>query len=154
MTTKAAFDAEQWQRIVRAPALAGLYVAAAGKGGTLRESLSMARAYTSARKEEGSELLQELVTSPPSLDPKEMPRTPEELRGLALAALEEAKGLLGDKASAEEAADYRAFVLDVAGDVARAHKEGGFLGVGGQEVSEAEQAALDEIERTLEGPAA
>jgi hypothetical protein len=83
-----------------------------------------------------------------------MPRTPEELRGLALAALEEAKGLLGDKASAEEAADYRAFVLDVAGDVARAHKEGGFLGVGGQEVSEAEQAALDEIERTLEGPAA
>lgn len=154
MTTKAAFNAEEWQRLVSAPALAGLYVASAGRGGTVRESLSMARAYTSARSEHTSELVQELVTSPPALDPKAMPRTPDDVRDLALRALEDARGLLEGKASAEEAEDYRAFVLEVAGEVARAHKEGGFLGVGGQEVSEDEQAALDAIGRALAVPGA
>jgi hypothetical protein len=35
--------------------------------------------------------------------------------------------------------------------VARAHKEGGFLGIGGKEVSESEQAALDEITGLVRG---
>lgn len=38
---------------------------------------------------------------------------------------------------------------EVAGAVARAHKEGGVLGVGGKDVSPEEQAALDEIEAVL-----
>ncbi len=33
----------------------------------------------------------------------------------------------------------------LADTVAKAHKEGGFLGIGGTQVSEHEQAALDEI---------
>ncbi len=36
--------------------------------------------------------------------------------------------------------------------VARAHKEGGFLGIGGKEVSEAEQAALDRIAAVFDEP--
>jgi hypothetical protein len=34
--------------------------------------------------------------------------------------------------------------------VAHAHKEGGVLGIGGKEVSEQEQTALDELARALE----
>jgi hypothetical protein len=154
MTTKAAFNAEEWQRLVSAPALAGLFVAAAGRGGTLRESLSMARAYTEARKEHHSQLLEELLSSPPTLDPDTMPRSPEEVRGLALDALREALGLLAGRATPDEVEDYRAFVREVAAEVARAHKEGGFLGVGGEEVSEEEQAALDAIDQTVAAPAA
>jgi len=37
----------------------------------------------------------------------------------------------------------------VAQATARAHKEGGFLGIGGKEVHPDEQTALDEIEAVL-----
>jgi hypothetical protein len=40
---------------------------------------------------------------------------------------------------------YREFILRVAETAARAHKEGGFLRIGGKEVSEREQAVLDEL---------
>lgn len=40
-------------------------------------------------------------------------------------------------------------MLTIAQAVAEAHKEGGFLGVGGKQVSEEEQAALDDIKATL-----
>lgn len=51
----------------------------------------------------------------------------------------------------EDAEAYRRFVLDVARAAAEAHKEGGFVGIGGKQVSEAEQAAIDDIARVLEG---
>jgi hypothetical protein len=37
----------------------------------------------------------------------------------------------------------------VADVVAHAHKEGGVLGIGGKEVSEQEQAAMDQLASTL-----
>jgi hypothetical protein len=40
----------------------------------------------------------------------------------------------------------------VAETVARAHKEGGFLGFGGKEVSDKEQAALDRIAAVFDEP--
>jgi hypothetical protein len=39
----------------------------------------------------------------------------------------------------------------VAEAAAKAHKEGGFIGIGGKEVSEREQAALNEIQAALGG---
>ena len=36
---------------------------------------------------------------------------------------------------------------------AEAHKEGGFIGIGGKQISDEEQAALDEINALLEGDA-
>jgi len=57
--------------------------------------------------------------------------------------------LLGQKATPEEVEGYRKFVLSLAERVAAAHKEGGFLGVGGEEVSDAEQKALDEVASAL-----
>jgi len=57
--------------------------------------------------------------------------------------------ILEQKASPEEVEDYKRFVLTVAEAAANAHREGGFLGVGGKQVSEAEQTALDDIATTL-----
>ena len=54
-----------------------------------------------------------------------------------------------EQASADEVEDYKSFVVSLAQRVAEAHKEGGFLGVGGKEVGEAEQAALEEIKEAL-----
>jgi len=44
-----------------------------------------------------------------------------------------------------EVANYRSLVLDTAQRVAEASKEGGFLGIGGTQVSKEEQTALDQL---------
>ena len=50
MTSKAEFNGEEWSRLLEGPALAGLIVIAAERGGTIRESISMAKAYNAARE--------------------------------------------------------------------------------------------------------
>jgi hypothetical protein len=151
MTRKADFNAEEWERVAQGPVLAGLRVIAADRGGTLRESMSMARVYADARREHGeSELLDEIIAAPPQLDPRRL-SSPEELQSKTLEGLAQAVGILETKATAEEVDGYRRFVLALAERVAQAHKEGGFLGVGGKEISDAEQHALDEIVATLGG---
>lgn len=148
MTTKAAFNGEEWAEVTNAPALTAMSVVAADRGGTLRESVSMARAYTDARRAEASELLREVVTSPPVLEPSAFQPGGDAIRQAAQ-KLRHAVELLEAKATPEEVADYRRFVLELADTVARAHKEGGFLGIGGRQVSEPEQRALDAIAATL-----
>jgi hypothetical protein len=149
MTRKADFNAEEWSLVLEGPPIAGLLAITAQRGGTFRESISMAKAYTEVRQRSGeSELLDEIVAERPEMDPGRF-RTPEELRDGGLRRLREAVDLLEQKATPEEVESYRGFVLNLAESVAAAHKEGGFLGIGGQEVSEAEQKALEEIASAL-----
>ena len=153
MTSKAAFNAEEWSTITEAPALAAMLVIAADRGGTIRESLSLGRAYSAARKEgAGVELIDQLVATPPQVDPKQFGSL-EGLKEQAPQRLREATDLVADKATPEEAAAYRQFLLGLADTVAHAHKEGGFLGIGGKEVSEEEQKVLDELAAMLGGDA-
>ncbi len=50
MTTKADFNGEEWDQISEGPALAGLIVIASQRGGTIRETLAMAKVYAEAQK--------------------------------------------------------------------------------------------------------
>jgi hypothetical protein len=154
MTRKADFNAEEWQHMVEGPLSAALLVASADRGGTLRESVSLARAYAHARQESsGQELLDDLVASPPQLDPRDL-GSPDQARDQALQRLREAIDLVERKADPDEAAEYKRFVMKLADTVARAHREGGFIGIGGKEISEREQAALDEIAAMVGEPSA
>jgi hypothetical protein len=149
MTRKADFNAEEWSLLLEGPPIAGLIVIAADRGGTIRESISMAKAYPEARQQQGgSELLDEIASARPELDPSKF-SSGEDLREGGLRRLREAVQVLEQRASPDEADDYKRFVVAVAEKAAQAHKEGGFLGVGGKPVSEAEQAALDQIRETL-----
>jgi len=149
MTRKSDFNAEEWSTVVEGPLLAGLRVVAADRGGTIRESLAMGRVYTAARERHGeSELLDELVSSPPAMDPERL-RASGDVRAAAQERLRDALEILSRKGSPEDVEAYGRFVLSVAEAAARAHKEGGFVGIGGKDVSESEQAALDEIAATL-----
>ena len=149
MTKKADFNAEEWSTVAEGPLLAGLRVITAHRGGTIRESLAMGQVYKQARERHGeSELLDELVSSPPALD-QERVRAAGDVAKAVTERLGEAVGILKEKASPEEVDAYRNFVMDVAEAAAKAHKEGGFIGIGGKQVSESEQAALDQIEATL-----
>ncbi|MCW2953554.1 MAG: hypothetical protein JWQ48_2724 [Conexibacter sp.] len=145
MTTRAAFNAEEWARIATAPVLTGMLVISAERGGTIRESVSMARAYQEAREHHPTELLGELIATPPAIEQGSAPRTFDDLRREVPARLGAAIALLAERATPEEVADYKRFVYRVAETVARAHKEGGVLGIGGKEISPREQAVLDEL---------
>lgn len=154
MTTKAAFNAEEWSVVVAAPALTGLLVVSAGRGGTVRESVAISRAYAEARENRPGLLLQEVLDTPAGVNPRQAPRSGEELESHALNRLRAAIRILDLHATPEEVAEYKRFVYGLAEAVANAHKEGGFLGVGGTRVSEGEQAALDRIAAIFDAPPA
>jgi hypothetical protein len=152
MTTKAAFNAEDWAVITTAPALTGLFVAAAERGGNLRESVALSRAYAEARQRQPGELLQDVLSTAPSLDAEHRPKTPEDIRRAALDQLRRAVRTLDRLARDEELVEYKRFVYALAQSVAAAHKEGGFLGIGGTAVSPGEQAALDAVAAIFDEP--
>jgi hypothetical protein len=143
MTGKADFTEEEWETILEAPPSAGLAVMTADRGGTFRESFSMAKVYAEARQRHGdSELLDEIVSTKPKVD-RARAHSPDELRARALQHVRDAVALVERKATPEELEDYRRFVLTVADRVAHAHREGG------QEVSDAERAAIEEFAAAL-----
>ena len=153
MTRKADFNAEEWSTIVDGPLYAGMRVISADRGGTLRESLAMGRAYQDARQHHGeSELLDELVKSPPAVDPDRLREAGGNIAELASNQLRDAVRILEAKATPDELDAYKRFVMTVAQAVAGAHKEGGFLGIGGKQVSDAENQALDELSTALGTP--
>ena len=152
MTTKADFNAEEWATLVEAPMLAAMQVVAAERGGTIRESLAVGRAYAEARKHQGeSPLLDAIVASPPSLDPEQLKQSGD-LKTHAGTRLPAAVELAESKGTEQDATAYKQFILTVAEAAANANREGGFVGIGGKPVSAAEQAVLDELRTTLRLP--
>ena len=149
MTTKADFNAEEWSRVIEGPPLAGLLVMAADRGGSIRESLSMGKFYAEERdKHAGGELLDALLADRPEIDQRQF-QDKQDLHAKGLARLAETVGLLEQKAEPDEVDAYKSFVLGMATRAAQARKEGGFLGIGGKEVSDQERTALNEIAAAL-----
>lgn len=155
MATKADFNAEEWSTVVEAPVLAGMRVVMADRGGTIRESLAIGKVYGQARQAQGdSALLDELAASPPTVDPQRL-KGAGDIVAASTERLREALRLVAEKGAPEDAEAYKRFVLSVAEAAAEAHKEGGFVGIGGKPVSDAERAALDEIRSVMDaGPEA
>lgn len=62
--------------------------------------------------------------------------------------IEDAKkvsGILSEKATDKEATEYKEWAMSVAENVAKAAKEGGFLGMGGTRISDSEIKAFEQI---------
>ena len=155
MTSKADFNAEDWSTVVDGPLYAGLRVIAADRGGTLRESMAMGRVYQEARaRHSESSLLDALIASPPTIDAARVQSAQGDIAAATSAHLRRAISILEAQATPQETDAYKTFVMTVAQAVAGAHKEGGFLGIGGTAISAAENAALDEISSALGPPPA
>ena len=69
--------------------------------------------------------------------------SPEELKQHGLQHLRDSVALLESKATPEEVEEYRRFIVTLSHKVAAAHREHG------QEVSESEQAAINDITEAL-----
>jgi hypothetical protein len=145
MTGRADFTEEEWELVLGGPPSAGMIVVTAQRGGSFRESIAMAKAYVEARRQHGeSKLLDEIVAAKPERDHTRY-HSVEELKQHGLQHLREAVELLERKTTPEEVEDYRRFVLTLADKVAKAHREGGEM------VSDAERAAIEEISASLGG---
>src|SRR3954453_6464322 len=128
VTGKSDFTEEEWKTVLEGPPSAGLLVIASDRGGSIRETFSMAKAYTEARKEHGeSELLDDLVNAKPEMD-RTRYHSQEELKEGTLKHITEAVDLLKAKATPEELEEYKKFIVVLANRVAEARKEG-FMGL-------------------------
>jgi hypothetical protein len=143
MTSKSDFTTEEWQLILEAPPSAGMIVVTAQRGGSFRETIAIAKAYVEARQQHGeSELLDEIVAAKPERDHTHY-HSPEDLKQHGLQHLRDSIRLLENKATPEEVEEYRRFIVTLCHKVAAAHREHG------QEMSDSEQAAIDDISEAL-----
>src|SRR5215831_2799579 len=143
MTTSADFTEEEWKTVLEGPPAAGLMVLMAQSGGTFKETWALSKSYVEARQQHGeSQLLDEIVSHKPKLDHTRY-HTPEELQEGVRKHLGDAVALLQSKGTPQDADEYRRFVLNLAHNVAAAHREGGV------DISPAEQTALDGIAEAL-----
>ena len=158
MTTKDAFTDEEWVRVRRAPFVAGMALSLADPGGPIevaKETMSTLRSATSPPSRE--QLLAEVALELQAMtQKKENPLSSLQLdKGSkpgpqVLAELREVSGIVAEKATAEESAGFRAWLVTTAQAAADAAKEGGFMGFRAVQVSEGEQAMLQQLRSELE----
>jgi hypothetical protein len=162
MATKSDFTTDQWNKLVQAPLLAGFAVSAAdpsGLIGTLQEGMASAKALADAKSDAGADALikavvDDLLTAEGRTAARESVQRLiqgaelAQIKARALAELGETAKIL-DAVAPADAGPFKAWLNTVANKVAEAASEGGFLGFGGQKVSEAERATLAEISTAL-----
>ena len=76
----------------------------------------------------------------------------EKLKQQLLEDCKAVAALLTEKSNPEEASEYKEWAMSVAENVAKAAKEGGFLGIGGERVSTGEKEIFSEIGQALGSP--
>ena len=102
MASKSDFSEEEWKQLLEAPPSAALLVIASDRGGSIRETFSMAKAYAEAHKKPGqSQLLDEIVSAKPEVDRSRF-KSEEELKEHCLQNVREAVALLEQKAGNDE----------------------------------------------------
>jgi hypothetical protein len=162
MADKQSLTSEEWTKLLESPMVAGMEVSAAepsGLWGALKEAFASSSALVAAKTDpSSSKLIKALVsdseTSEGRSEIKEALRKrfagakPADVVQRSLSSLEEVSRLLETKAP-NEAAAFKAWLQGISQNVAEASKEGGFLGFGGVQVTDAEKATLADIHRTL-----
>lgn len=170
MSIKERFSDDEWFLLGSTPAMIAAAMSSAapsGAIGTIKEMTAGMRRTVQGRSEHASsELIQALLEKAENWEEaKEKARdyrerskarlegagvtTREALHEQVIADCRAAAALVDERCSAEEAAVYKRWSIDIARDVAAAAKEGGFLGFGGERVSDEERAMLGRIESAL-----
>ena len=159
MSTIRDYSDGQWRSIVAAPTAAGLLITladASGPIGVVKEGMAVTRAMTDGSGDV-PEVVASLVAELRSGKVKpELPTLPYTDRNKAKAVLLDTinSAIAAIEATSPgEVQPFKTWLAAIAISVARASKEGGFLGVGGTLVSPEEQAALDELAAALGVPA-
>jgi len=162
MTDKSNFTPEEWKLLLESVMMAGIAVTAAepsGLWGLLKESFASGSAFRQAKMDPGSSPLIKAVvadfettqgqsTARDGLKEKLAGSKPAEVKTRCVETLRQVRTLLDSKAS-DDAPAFKEWLREISQHVAEAATEGGFFGIGGVRVSEAEKATLTEISSAL-----
>jgi len=160
VTTKSAFSEDEWARIVRAPFMAGMAITFADPGGPIEATKEMVATVRSATSPPSREqLLSEVALEIQAMaQQKQSPikgyRPASDGPPAGEQVLEEVRAvhaLVAAKAEPEEAVAFGQWMITAAQAAADAAKEGGFMGIGAQRVSDREQAMLDRVRAAVSG---
>jgi hypothetical protein len=156
MTTKADYTDEEWAALRRAPLVAGMAISLADPGGPIElthETLAALKGMSNP----GSDLPLLVAVSQDAMAMSQQRRNPMgdfKPKGAAagqqiLDEIRRVNGILEAKATPEEAAAFRAWLVQAAQAAADAAKEGGFMGFHAVRVSEGEKAMLEQLRKAL-----
>jgi len=162
MADKESFTPEEWTKILQSPMLAAMAVSAAepsGLWGMLKEAVASSSALAAAKLDAGTnELIKAVVSDYETSDGRAAVQDalrrrfdgakPAEVVQRSIEALRDVAALLSAKAPGDAAA-FKAWLRALSLKVAEAASEGGFLGFGGVQVSDAEKATLVDIGKAL-----
>ncbi len=170
MTDSPRFTDDEKFLLFNTPAMIGAamsFAQSSGAIGTFKEALANAKSISGGIKAfPGNEVIQSVL---PDLENRESAMetarsmrkkavermkslqidSKEKMHAQAIADIGTVQDLLKTKATPEEADQYRQWALSVAENVAKAASEGGFLGFGGEQISDGERAAYSEIAGAL-----
>jgi hypothetical protein len=165
MTTKADFTDEEWARLKRAPFVAGMAISLADPGGPIeavKETAATLRTVVGAAEQGGrggmvDALAREVADEARQRKSPLAGFKPSKGAGAGVEIVDElaeANRIVSEKATPEDAAAFREWLLAAAQEAANAAKEGGFMGFHAERVSEGEQRMLDRLREALAAPAA
>ncbi len=158
MSVKDKFTPEEWKELLKAPMLAAYAVAGSApskQDDFIREMAAVADGVVEGEHRAPKDSLLGAVIADIVANAEDEHRgqteklSLDDIRARALATCRSAAAAVEAKASPEEAYEYKRWVLVVAQKVAAAAKEGGLFGFGGEQVSGAEIATINEIGEAL-----
>jgi hypothetical protein len=155
MTTRNDFSEEEWERLGRAPLVAGMAISLADPGGpieALKETGAALKTVLETAQGGGhGEFVQAVARDvAEKARHRENPMagfrpTGAQAREQILSELRDVNALLVAKTTSEESDQFREWLKAAAQGAALAAKEGGFLGFNAQRVSENEQQMLEQL---------
>ena len=157
MTAKGDFTEEEWNRIRRAPFVAGIAISLADPGGPIELAKESAASLKSATNPPTREqLLAEIALDVQAMtQQRQNPLTDFKPTNATLAGqqildeLGAVTAIVSFKAAADEISAFKEWLLTTAQAAADAAKEGGFMGFGATRVSQGEKAMLDQVRTAI-----
>ena len=162
MANKQNFTPEEWTKVLESTMLAGIAVSAAepsGLWGSLKEAFASRSVLAAAKLDPASnELVKAIVADfetaegrsaiQEALRKRFADANPADVVQRSLDNLREVSAIVDAKAPGDAAA-FKAWLRGISQVVAEAAVEGGFFGLGGVRVSDAEKATLADIAKAL-----
>lgn len=163
MANKQNFTPEEWTKVLESTMLAGIAVSSAdpnGLWGTLKEFFATTSALEAPKRDpDTNELIGAAIADFDTAEGRSVilealrkrfadAKEPADWVERSLAGLREVSAILDAKAP-EDAAAFKTWLRGIGQKVAEAAMEGGFLGFGGVQVSDAERATLGDIAKAL-----
>lgn len=164
MSVLADYTQDQVEKMMAAPMLVSMYVmgsSLSGPVGLVKEMMAGVETAMNAAKDAAPDSVLASLFSEDNMKAQQSKMQQEtsestqgaqnmdEAKAKMLGDIKQAVGIMMEKGSPEEISAYKVLMVSVAENVAHAAKEGGFMGIGGTLVNDAEKSAIGDIQTAV-----